>query len=188
MNRINVFENIGFFAVGATGISGIIIYLFKKIFEQQISLYKEKSIYRFSKVYTDRLDIIREVYRRLVKAEYSIEILMRPITIGVRKSEEELENEAYCDYTSLFQYYQENEIIFEDDTITLINDIKNRFDKVWKSYNSMKFMETARGSEPWAKSIENSITVYEEEIVNEIPKLKKLLKKQFQKEFDLLQA
>lgn len=187
MNWLDIIEKLGLFTVGTVSITGIVIYFSKKIFENQVDILKSKHLYRYSKLYTDKLEIIRELYKRLVKAEKAIEILMRPIRWGGDKSTEDLEREAVEYINSLFDFYDENEIIFDEETIDLITQLQKNFYEVWNKHSAAKMMESARGTEVWSDAIQASIDAYNTIIEKEIPQLKNALKKDFQNRYKILQ-
>lgn len=184
----DVVKNVFVFAFGSVSISGIIIYISKRLFETQQDILKAQNLHRFSEIYTARMDVIRELYKRLVKAEMSIEELMRPIKFGVQKPQEDADKETFEKLIALFSYYDENEIAFDEKTVKLFETIKNKFLEAWGAHQTHRFMETARGSEIWINAIEKSNEIYHSVIENEIPKLKQALKEDFQKRFQMLQS
>ena len=111
---MSIIENLGIFTAGSVSIAGIVIYFSKKIFENQISILKDEHIQRFNKIYAEKLSVLKEIYRRLVIAEKSLEYLMRPLKIGSNKSDKDIENETIYQINSLFDYFDENEIILRN--------------------------------------------------------------------------
>ncbi|GHT02753.1 hypothetical protein FACS189440_02190 [Bacteroidia bacterium] len=168
-----------------TIIIGVIVYLIKKIFENQIDLRKDILIHRFSAIYTEKLSLMKEIYRKVVVAEKSLEHVMRPIKLNDNRSTEELEKEAVDNINALFNYFDENEIIFNDKTVTLIRQLQTNFHKAWKSYNGISFF--TRNSDAWNKAINESIDVYNTTVAKDIPALKQELKEDFQNQLRILE-
>ena len=187
MDINEILKDIGIFATGSISIAGIVIYFSKKIFENQISLLKEEHLQRFNKIYNEKLYILKEIYRRIVIAEKSIEFLMRPVKLGSSRTKDDIENETINNINSLFDYFEENEIILNEKTAALLNELKTNFYKAWGAHNKASFMEQARGTDAWSKSIENKIGIYNTIVIEEIPKIKNLLKDNFQKQLKVLE-
>jgi len=84
-----------------------------------------------------------------------------------------------------YEYFEENEILFEEKTIDQICKIKKSFDKaISKSTNAILF-EDSRGSEAWSKAVSEKIAVGNI-VKEEISELKNQLKKTFQNRYQLL--
>lgn len=184
---MSIIENIGIFTAGSASISGILIYFSKKIFENQISLLKDEQLQRFNKIYTEKLFVLKEIYRRIVIAEKSLEYLMRPVKIGGNKSEKEIETETINNINLLFDYFDENEIIINDQTANLINQLREKFYAAWGTHSKASFMEQARGTDVWIKSIDEKIEAYNKIVAEEIPSIKQILKNDFQKQFKIFE-
>jgi hypothetical protein len=184
---MNIIENLGIFAAGSASIAGIMIYFSKKIFENQISLLKDEQLQRFNKIYTEKLFVLKEIYRRLVIAEKSLEYLMRPVKFGSNKSENEIETETINSINALFDYFDENEIILNDQTATFISQLREKFYAAWGAHSKASFMEQARGTEVWSKSIDEKIKAYDIIVKKEIPSIKQMLKNDFQKQFKIFE-
>jgi len=188
MNWESIVESLGLFTIGSMSIAGIIIYFSKRIFENQISILTSEHQYRFSTLYTEKLSVFRETYKRLVKAEKSLEYLLRPAKFAGKKSKKEISNEAYNYMISLFDHYDENEIFFDNSSVKLIEQLREKFTEAWGAHWQADFMEEARGTQAWLETIENKTEIYKKVMENEIPSLKEMLKKDFQKRFRLIET
>lgn len=184
---MSIIENIGIFTAGSASIAGIIIYISKKIFENKINILKEEQLQRFNKIYNEKLLILKEIYRRIVIAEKSLEYLMCPVKIGGNKSENEIETDTINSINSLFDYFDENEIILNEQTAFLITKLKDKFYAAWGAHSKASFMEQARGTEAWSKSIEDKMDAYNKIVAEEIPSIKKILKNDFQTQFKIFE-
>lgn len=159
-----------------------------------------KRFFRFSNLYKDKLDIIREFYKLLIKAEKGLNILMiesePELKFGKdgivdqesnRKSEE-FNIKTYGAINSFFDFYDQNEIIFEDEIVILVNQLREKFIKANNAQSFAKIMEASRGSEAWEKAIDKKSDAHELYVVKEIPELKNKLKTTFQERYKLLET
>lgn len=178
MNWQEISKYLGVFGLGATSITAIIIYFSKKIFENQISIFKSEHIYRFTTLYTEKMTVIKETYKRIIKTEKSLSNLMTPDNKEVKQS---LLKIAVESLDSLFDYTDENELFLDETIISLTNELKGKFEEVLKAYNNAEFMENMRGTESWANAIENKMRTTATVLDREIPMIKKNLKQEFQK-------
>ncbi|MDR1056067.1 MAG: hypothetical protein LBL90_09680 [Prevotellaceae bacterium] len=89
---------------------------------------------------------------------------------------------------SLFNFYDENEIVFVEETIGLINQLRKNFYEVWNKHSAAKMMENARGTEAWIGAIQTLIDAYNAIVDKEIPQLEIALKKDFQNRYKILQS
>ena len=159
-----------------------------------------KQFFRFSNLYKDKLDIIREFYMLLVKAEKGLNILMielkpdlnygkdgNPDEVSERKLAE-FNMKTYVAINSFFDFYDQNEIIFEDGIVQLINQLREKFNKSENANSFAAMMETSRGSKAWENAIEKKIDAHELYVVKEIPEIKNKLRIFFQKQYEILKA
>lgn len=184
MDWFVLLKNLGIFTVGASTITGIIIYFSKKIFENQITILKTEHLHRFTTLYSEKIGIIKETFKRIVHAERALINLATP---GADKLKSEKYENAINSLNSLFDYYEENELFLDDSSLKLIKEMKFKFQDVLKAHNSAEFMEIMRGTEAWANAIENKMKVYEIVLDNEIPAIKEQLKKDFQNKYKLIE-
>ncbi|TDN98315.1 hypothetical protein DET65_2225 [Sunxiuqinia elliptica] len=56
MDWLILLKNLGFFTVGASTLTGIIIYFSKKIFENQISILRSEHIFRSTALYSEKIE------------------------------------------------------------------------------------------------------------------------------------
>lgn len=185
MDWLTLLKNLGFFTVGASTLTGIIIYFSKKIFENQISILKSEHLFRFTTLYTEKIEVIKETFKRIVHAEKALRVLTTP-TNSDDKKKENYKN-ALTSLDSLFGFYEENELFLDDNSLKLIKELKLKFENVLNAHNKAEFMEIMRGTEQWADAIENKMKVSETVLDNEIPAIKQQLKKDFQEKYKLIE-
>jgi vacuolar-type H+-ATPase subunit F/Vma7 len=185
MDWFTLLKNLGFFTVGASTLTGLIIYFSKKIFENQISILKTEHLYRFTTLYTEKIEVIKETFKRIVHAEKALRILTIP-TSSDEKKKENYKN-ALTNLDSFFGFYEENELFLDDNSLKLIKELKLKFEDVLNAHNKAEFMEIMRGTEQWANAIENKMKVYEAVLDNEIPAIKEQLKQDFQEKYKLIE-
>lgn len=172
-----IIKSLGFFTIGSISITGLITYLFNKLFEHKIAKLNLEHQIRFSRIYNDQSDQWRNTYKDLVIAERDLEVLLRPIRINPTKNRKELEDAAVISINKFFNNYDENKILFEDKTVEIIENLRNYFNKCWGSHFQMEFLRELKGSEEFSKAVTEAHNIYESIIQNEIPKLKENLRK-----------
>jgi hypothetical protein len=162
--------------------SGIGTIIAQELFKHRLN----KEFFRYSKLYSDKLDIIRVLYKKLVMMEKAHEKFMRqnePSDAIEKTRFEEETNEIMNDFVD---FYEENEIVFDDSTVAIMSQILEMIKESKKSQNMVNVFNDARGSEAWVKAISVKQDLYERFVYQELPKLKNKLKKDFQKRYKLL--
>jgi sulfur relay (sulfurtransferase) DsrC/TusE family protein len=163
--------------------SGIGSFITQKIFEYRL----EKKMFRFTKIYTDKIDIIKVFYSLLIRAEKALDLLMsRPEPKEIKDNEEYRKN-TFDVISNFFDFYEENEIVFEPQIVILVEELQTKFNEAKKSHNYANMLEPSRGTEDWKEAIKQKIAAKEKLVIKEIPELKIKLKTEFQKRYQLLQ-
>ncbi len=162
--------------------SGLATFFVQKTFEHRL----DKKLSRFNTLYTDKITVIKRLYRLLVKAEKALELFL-----GQREPEDIEENRKFKDKTikvlnNFKEYFEENEILFDAEIAEIVNMITGNFHEAKVTQIQATIMEAERGSIEWEKAIEKKIALRELLVVNEIPKLKQKIKLEFQKKYHLL--
>lgn len=179
-------KDLGIFSVFASSLTGIVIYVSKKIFENQLNILKGKNLFRFTTLYAEKIEVTRETYKRIVKAEKALRALITPTS----KDDEKQENFKLVikNLNILFDFYEENELMFDDSSLEYLYTLKIKFKDIVTVYNQAEFMEDMmRGTKQWVEAIENKIKVAETILEKEIPLIKKQLKKDFQEKYKLIE-
>lgn len=159
-----------------------------------------KRFFRFSNLYKDKIDIIKELYKLLIKAEQGVKILMfesKPEIINGNDGKPDQEStknlvefnlKTHDAINSFFDFFDQNEIVFEDEIVQLINRLKEEFNKVENNHTYATMWENSRGSKAWDKAMDKKSDLYELSVLKEIPKLKNELKIFLQKQYKILNA
>jgi len=156
-------------------------------FKSDLDINIEKFKISYSNVFVEKVEVIKETYKKLIRAENPLEYLMRPIKVGPTKSNEEIAAEVVIKANELFDYFDENELLFNDKSIETFKLIRKKYLKVWNTYSKKKFLgENISGKLLVMLRAEMS-EVYEKILQGEIQDLKKLLKSEFQKQLGMLE-
>ena len=185
MDWFILLKNLGFFTVGASTITGLLIYFSKKIIENQISIRKTEHLFRFTTLYSEKIGIIKKTFKKILYAERALINLTTPTKSGDNKLKNEKYENAINSLNSFIDYYEENELLLDDSSLKLINDIKFKFKDVLKAHKISEFMEI--GSDAWAKAINDKMKIFVIVLDNEILAIKEQLKKDFQNKFKLIE-
>ena len=162
--------------------SGIGTFITLELFKYKLN----KQLFRFSKLYSDKLDIIRIFYKKLVLLEKALDPFM-----SQREPNDDLKKSKFKEDTvkvidDFIEYYEINEIIFDDNTVSLMKQILEKIKESKKVQSLANTLENSRNTETWLKAITNKQEQYEMFVVNELPVLKNKLKRDFQKRYKLL--
>jgi len=198
------------FLIGATSVSTILIFLGKYLlyFLRDIGLEKyknelskesmkfqndlEKRIEKFkisySNLYVEQVVIMKETYKKLIKAEKPLEYLLRPVKISPVKPEAEVAKEVVDKANELFDYFDENELIFNEKTTEIFNLIRENYVKVWNTFSTKQFMGTNISGDLLIKLTEDMVKAYNDTLQGEMQKLKKELKKEFQLQLGIIEG
>jgi len=159
-----------------------------------------KRFFRFSNLYKDKLDIIREFYKLLIKAEKALNILMSSREPELKKGqdgnateESKMEIEVFRKNTinvvNIFlNFYEENEIVFEDEIVIYIKQLKEKFEKSLSAHSLATHMESCRPSKAWENAVQAKQDAYDGIVSKDIPDLKKEMKRIFQNRYKLLET
>ncbi len=161
--------------------SGLGTFIAQKLFEQKLN----KKLYRFTKLYSDKLDIIKNLFKLLVRAEKGLEILL-----SQREPNEKKEKEQYYEMTikpmnEFIETFEENEIVFEKSIVDQINNIIDIFRNAKNTHFFANSMESDRGSQAWENAVSKKQELFNK-LELEFPKLKMKLKKEFQERYEIL--
>ncbi|MCK9452565.1 MAG: hypothetical protein M0Q90_12800 [Bacteroidales bacterium] len=162
--------------------SGVGTFVTQELFKHRLN----KQLFRFSKLYSDKLEIIRILYKKLVLMEKALDTFM-----SQREPSDDFEKAKFKEETvkvinDFIEYYEFNEIIFDDYTVDIMGQILKKIKESKKSQNLANIFEDSRGTDVWLKAISDKQELYDEFVIDEFPKLKDKLKKDFQKRYKLL--
>ncbi len=162
--------------------SGIGTFITQKYFEHRL----EKKLYRFNKLYTDKLEIIKNLYRLLIQAEKALDKLLSQREPDELEEKDNFRKTTMVKMDSFIEYFEENEIVFENSIIEIVSQISDKFNKAKSTHVFANMMENNRGSKAWEKAIEKKNNLHETLVKNEMPILKEKLKIEFQNKYRLL--
>ncbi len=162
--------------------SGLVTFWVQKYFEHRFN----KKLYRFNKLYSDKLDIIKNLYRLLIQAEKGLDILLSEREPDKTNEKEEFRHKTMETLDKFIDYFEENEIVFDKSIVDLVRPIGDRFDKGKKAHIFANLMESDRGSETWLNAVSKKKDLHEQLVKNEIPILKGKLIVEFQNKYQLL--
>lgn len=161
--------------------SGIGTFATQELFKHRLN----KQLFRFTKLYSDKLDILKDLYRLLISAEKGLEILLSQREPNDKKEKVEYYEKTVKPINNFIELYEENEIIFEEPIVEQINEIINILKNAKTIHFNANNLEESRPSKEW----ENAVSTKQElnrKLENEFPKLKMKLKKEFQLRYDIL--
>lgn len=159
-----------------------------------------KRFFRFSNLYKDKVDIIKELYKLLIIAERGLKIIFfesQPAIVNGNdgkpdqestKKLVEFKSKTYDAINSFFDFYDQNEIVFEDEIVKVINRLREDFNNAKNAQSYAAMMEASSGSKAWEKAIEKKSDAHKLYILKEIPELRNELKTFFQKQYKILNA
>jgi len=196
-------DNILTFLISASGISTILIFgvkfamnqfgkmgiekykseLQKEMLEFQNGLEKNFESFKvnYTQLHLDQVEAIKELYKRLIVAEISLEELLRPIKVNYPKKDTEIASEVVKNVNDFFNYFFQNEILFNENSCELIIKIHNQMREAWQPHFLKEFMGDDADRTIKAEIAEKMIKAYDDYIQTQIPALKQELKKDFRK-------
>lgn len=163
--------------------SGLGTFMVQKFFEHRLN----KKLYRFNKLYTDKLNIIRNLYRLLVQAQYALDKLLSQREPDELEGKEDFRKSTIDKMNMFINYFEENEIVIDSSIVEIIYRIKDSFTIAKHTHIFANMMEISRGSVAWEKAIDKKAELYKQLVMLEFPRLKEKLKKEFQDKYQLLE-
>ena len=162
--------------------SGIWTFIAQKTFEQRL----KKSLTRFTKIYSDQVDTIKEYYRLLIKAEKALFLLMsQREPTDIEKKKEFVANTILI-INNMIQYFEENELLFEKETTAQIKNIIKKIEEAKLLQSLAELSESDRGSETWSRAVNEKQNFFDNTVKQEFPILREKLKSDFQKKYHLI--
>jgi len=156
MNWTDFLTNIGIFTVGSITITGILAFLAKHVFDHylqrkldqhqanlerqsdehrhRLELIAQEHQIRFSRLHSDRAEVIVTLFKKLVTMDHSMRAYIGPV-IGVAPEKEIRDERAGTAAQDFFEYFSDNEIFFEDSLCETINEMNKLYLDAWHSYN-----------------------------------------------------
>jgi|GEM_PF-2050774 hypothetical protein len=136
---------------------------------------------KFSKLHSDRAEIMKELFAKLVKMEKSMSSLMSPFQAAGELSKEEKTKIASDDALDFLYYFKANEILFNKQTCSTLNNLNESFQSAWRDFHMYKPEEPFQNLEVREKQFLKSVEAYYQTLNKEVLGLKKQLKDDFRK-------
>ncbi|RKR08194.1 hypothetical protein C8C83_5429 [Flavobacterium sp. 90] len=92
---------------------------------------------RFSKLHSDRAEIVKNLYSKLVTMEKSMNSFMAPFQAAGDIPLEEKRRIAANDGNDFSDYFDSNEIFFNENTCSIINSINENFEKAFNEFTAI---------------------------------------------------
>lgn len=179
MSIMDILKLLLFIIVG----SGLGTFFTQKLFEHRL----DKKLYRFSQLYTDKLDVIKNLYRLLVQAETALGKLLSEREPESGEEREKFRSETIIKMDEFLKFFDENEIFMEDAVIKIVEEIRRAFNDAKNKHLFATLMEEHRGTEAWHNVVTRKDELRKKLVNNEMPELKKKLKEEFQRKYRLLE-
>jgi hypothetical protein len=142
---IILFRDLGFFAIIIAGCSWVIKQYFEKMLDKDLEKFKtnleKESIefrIRYEKMHGDRVEVIKEVYKRIVRTYRSFSSLVAPFQSAEEPSQDEKGRDAANKANELTDYYEENKIYFDEKLACDIDSLLAEFKSIWADFQSSR--------------------------------------------------
>jgi len=147
---------------------------------QQVS--QEHQI-RFSKLHADRAETIKTLFSKLVKMEDSIGSFIAPFQGVNEPSADDKARIAATDGNDFLDYYQSNQILFNDHTCEIIDQLNTEFKTAFNKHSlHLRTIKNQSG----LSAISQGEDPYFDILKNKIPTLKRKLSEDFRKTLGVL--
>lgn len=137
-----------------------------------ITYYFERKKIIFQTIHQERVKVLLELYRKIIRTERAFQSLMNPAQGAGEPSEEEKKKKAAEIANEFLEYFHDNKIYLDDCVEDKIIAINEKLVNAWARFNyTVKFggkIDTSEWTSVWA------------EVKEEIPKISKEVKKEFQ--------
>jgi len=142
---------------------------------------------KYSSLHLEQMEIIKQLYSKLIQAEKPLEYLLRPIKVNPSKTDDETVQEIGEKANAFFDFFDENEVIFNDATCQIINQIRDRYLQTWNAYSRFKMLRNAK-AEILNQVIQEMNNAYTEIIEGEMQRLKSELRADFRSKLGVLES
>ncbi len=162
----------------------------QETFKFQSALEKDLESYRirFSRLHLEQVEVVKNLYSKLIKAENPLEYLTRSVKWSNGKTEEENAKEVIENSNEFFRYFEENEIILNEETCHLIITIRTKILEVWNTYSNKKFaMDNSIRGKELVELVKSMRDAYDKILLGEIQELKKELKRDFRQKLGVME-
>src|SRR6056297_112185 len=118
--------------------------------------------YRFKKLHNKRLNVVREIYRKITKTEDVFRTFLSSIDPARETNIEEARGEIAVVANDLCEYFRKNRIYFEEDLAKQIDSLIKGLKKIWHDfsydvYSSLGEKKISRWNQIWKEQLDYEI-------------------------------
>jgi hypothetical protein len=144
---------------------------FKSDLEMQVTAYR----IRYERLHAERVEVIKEVYKKISNAYLSLRILINPWQGIKEPTIEEKNANATKLFNELFLYFQENRIFIEEELAQEIDTLLKKFSEAW---NQFQLSQMEQNDDNRKEVIQDWKDAWKN-IDEEVPKVKAQLENKF---------
>ena len=182
MSLLELLQGWGIFSVGVAALAWLARTLIRQMISRDLeafksNLEKEATEYRirYERLHTERVVVIKEVYKKIVRAHESLRSLINPCQGVDEPSLGEKGETAGRSNRELIAYYQENRIFFEEQ---LAKKIDSLLSKLYQAWNEFDLSQSERsGGDP--KAAQKAWEDAWKQIDKDVPRVKSELENNF---------
>ncbi|HCT30307.1 MAG: hypothetical protein UU64_C0024G0009 [candidate division WWE3 bacterium GW2011_GWF2_41_45] len=126
--------------------SGFVYWIIQRLFENkfqkgiekyknELSIELEKSKVTFNNLHSKRINIISNLYKKLVAVNNSLASMTKPLQLAGEPAKEEKLKTAIDDYNNFLHYFDDHRIYFSEPVAKKIDDIVDSFRGVCLDYD-----------------------------------------------------
>ncbi|MCK4631789.1 MAG: hypothetical protein KAT79_00895 [candidate division Zixibacteria bacterium] len=181
MEWLKILENLGVFALLAAGVAWLARALFSQMLNRDLERFKsdlEKDAIqykiRYERLQTERVDVIKEVYKKIVQVHRSIRSLLNPFQYVGQPTEQEKVIEATNKNIDLISYFEENRVFFEEKLAEDIDSLLTKFNEIWMQFEGSRnakrdddFKDARQRSDKAWKQINEDVPIVKGQLENE---------------------
>lgn len=160
MEWINLLQNLGVFGIIIVGASWVIKKYFEKMFDKDLEKFKSdlekqsiKFRIRYEKMHSERAEIIKELYKKIVQTFRAFHSYMNPFQNDPESQEKKGKEASVC-ANNFTDYYEENRIFVDENLAKEIDKLSDVLKKAWVEFEISRFNKTNKISyvENWNKA------------------------------------
>jgi hypothetical protein len=177
---MNLFETLGIATIFSTALVLIIRKLIEQFFSKDLEKFKselEKELIKhrtkFEILHAERANVIKEVYRKIVKTQRAFESLIKPMQLAGEPTEKEKTKILAYEFNGLASYYTENRLFFNEALAQEIDKLLQKFIEIWNQWGYMKDLQQIGqpNVKEWSKAWDR--------VKDEIPPIQKAIEDKF---------
>jgi len=177
---MNLLETLSITAIFSTAFVLIIRKLIEQFFSKDLEKFKSelqkeliKHRTKFEILHAERANVIKEVYRKIVKTQRAFESLIKPLQLAGEPTEEEKTKILADEFNSLASYYRENRLFFNEALAQEIDKLLQKFIEIWNQWEYTKDLQQIGqpNVNEWSKAWDK--------VKDEIPPIQKAIENRF---------